>query len=388
MITGNKVFDNGTGKVDIERAMEDFGRYLPTRMRTEKPVIHISLNPHPDDKLTDTDLEQLARTYMERLGYGEQPYLVFKHEDTGRDHLHIVSIRVGADGKRLNNDYIHRRSLRIITALEKEFGLRAWKESKQPQGEAVKQVNVESGNVKHQVANVLRGLHGKYRYQTLGEYRALLSLYHVTVEEVRGEVKGKEYRGLIYAATDDKGHTCTTPIKASRFGKEYGYAAFDEWCKASAVHIKEKRNATHTKATILDAVGKSGSKSEFVAQLKTRGIDVVFRESDKGRIYGATFIDHHTGCVLNGSRMGKSLSANALEARFNAHVAVDRRDTPQAQTFDVQPKDTPLTHGDSEGGGFSGLGLMTTGSTGIDPEEEQFRQQMQKKKKKRQRRIW
>ena len=67
-------------------------RFMPEQVRTRNKVIHISLNPHPDDRLTDVELEQLAREYLDRLGYGDQPYLVFKHEDISRHHLHIVSI--------------------------------------------------------------------------------------------------------------------------------------------------------------------------------------------------------------------------------------------------------------------------------------------------------
>lgn len=80
LLATNKIFDNCTGKLDIARAMEDFSRYLSPHIRTEKPVIHISLNPHPNDRLTDTELEGIAREYMEKMGYGSQPYIVFKHE--------------------------------------------------------------------------------------------------------------------------------------------------------------------------------------------------------------------------------------------------------------------------------------------------------------------
>ena len=76
----NKVFDDGSGRVDIARAEQDFKRYMPENVRTRNKVIHISLNPHPDDRLTDMEMEQLAREYLEKLGYGDQPYLIFKHE--------------------------------------------------------------------------------------------------------------------------------------------------------------------------------------------------------------------------------------------------------------------------------------------------------------------
>ena len=73
LLATNKIFNDGSGTVDIHRAMEDFLRYMPSVMRTEKPVIHISLNPHPDDRLTDTDFQNIAREYLEKLGYGNQP---------------------------------------------------------------------------------------------------------------------------------------------------------------------------------------------------------------------------------------------------------------------------------------------------------------------------
>ena len=77
----NKVFDGCSGRMDIRRAMQDFSRYLSPHVRTEKPVMHVSLNPHPDDRLTDMELENIAREYMERMGFGEQPFIIYKHED-------------------------------------------------------------------------------------------------------------------------------------------------------------------------------------------------------------------------------------------------------------------------------------------------------------------
>ena len=104
LLAVNRIFDDGSGRVDVARAERDFKRFMPEQVRTRNRVIHISLNPHPDDRLTDMELEQLAREYLDRLGYGEQPYLVFKHEDIDRHHLHIVSVNVDENGRRLNRD--------------------------------------------------------------------------------------------------------------------------------------------------------------------------------------------------------------------------------------------------------------------------------------------
>lgn len=121
LLTTHKINNDGTGTVDIRRAMENFGQFLPTNVKTEKPVLHISLNPHPDDRLTDTDLIDIAREYLNRLGYGNQPYMVYKHEDIDRHHLHIVTVNVDETGRRLNQDFLFRRSDRIRKELEEKY---------------------------------------------------------------------------------------------------------------------------------------------------------------------------------------------------------------------------------------------------------------------------
>ena len=77
--------------------------------------------------------------------------------------------------------------------------------------------------------------------------------------------------------------------------------------------IREKDLGKYTKGRIIAVLRRASGREELVSLLKAKGVDVVLRETDTGRIYGATFIDHNTGCVLNGSRMGKELSANALQ---------------------------------------------------------------------------
>ena len=97
LLTANRIYNDGTGTLDIRKAMEGFLTFLPPQMKVEKPVVHISLNPHPDDMLTDTELQDIAREYLEKMGYGNQPYLIFKHEDIDRRHLHIVTVRGGRE---------------------------------------------------------------------------------------------------------------------------------------------------------------------------------------------------------------------------------------------------------------------------------------------------
>mgnify|MGYP002679634443 CR=1 FL=1 len=387
LLTTHKIYNDGTGTVDIRRAMEDFGQFLPTNVRTEKPVLHISLNPHPDDRLTDTDLIDIAREYLDRLGYGNQPYMVYKHEDIDRHHLHIVTVNVDETGRRLNQDFLFRRSDRIRKELEEKYGLHKAERKRNRQESPLRKVDISAGDVKKQVSNTVKGLLASYRFQSMGEYRALLSLYNIAVEEPRGVMDGREYHGLVYSATNDEGNKVGNPFKSSRIGKNTGYEAVEKHFAKSKAYIREKKLADMTKRTILAALQKTYRKDEFVRMLHDKGIDTVFRFTETGRIYGATFIDHRTGCVLNGSRMGKELSANALQEHFTLPYAgaqpipftLASEDVPQAAAENLSENDWEYS---------SGLGLLSGDTSGTEAQEEAFARSLKrKKKKKNQRKI-
>jgi len=382
LLATNKIFDDGTGKMDIHRAVEDFKCYMPLQVRTEKPVIHISLNPHPEDQLSDVELTDIAREYMEKLGYGDQPYMVYKHEDINRHHLHIVSVRVDENGKCLNNAYNFHRSKSITREIEKKYGLHSAERQRTTKTEPVRKVDSSEGNIKKQVGNVVKSLM-HYQFQSLGEFRALLSLYNVTVDETQGQTHGKEYHGLVYSATDNVGNKVGNPFKSSVLGKAVGYDALEKQFAFSKKQFQEKKHTTQTRNAIASVLQQTVNRKEFVKLLKAKGIDPVFRETDTERIYGATFIDHNTACVLNGSRLGKEFSANALQEHFAAASSNVECSQP------IKVTQTAIPHDDSsQTNGFSdnSLGIFSFETHGTDIEEEAFERSMRRKKKRKQQR--
>lgn len=402
LLGANKIILPSDGQIDIGRIAENFREFMPMMGRTKKPVLHISLNPHPDDKLTDQDFEILAREYLEKLGFGEQPFIIYKHEDIDRRHIHIVTVNVNEQGKRLNQDFLFRRSKKITTELEEKYNLHKAQREKITPDMPIKKVD-PSGDIKRQVANTVKMVGMRYKFQTMGEYNAVLSLYNIRCEQTDGRVNGREYHGLVYFATDDDGKIIANPFKASRLGKFASRTAVE----GRFERAKEKIDVAPTRNRVADVLERATDKEDFTSKLKDCGIDVVFRYTDEGRIYGVTFIDHNTMSVLNGSRLGKQFSANAINERFN---------NPQAQpTNDVQVPDTTIivpepeqtndnqtpsdgqehtassqhqsaTHSSATDYGDSdftlpGLDLFQPGQT-FNPDEEEFRRRMQRKKKK------
>lgn len=312
----NRMFESEDGNFNIHRCLECFEMQLPQDIRTEKPIIHISLNPHPDDKLNDVQLSEIAQEYMDKLGYGAQPYIVYKHEDINRHHIHIVSLRVDEHGKKLNDKFEHRRSKDITREIENKYGLHPAEKTKDKELTQFHKVDYQSGDVKKQISNTVKGVISSYRFQSFGEFKTLLSLYNIHAEEVKGEIRGRQYHGIVYSATDDDGNKQGNPIKSSLIGKSVGITTINNKVKQTSEIWKKGTLRPEIKNTVHELLNSSTSISQFKNNLKEKGIDVIVRQNNEGRIYGVTFIDHNNRIALNGSRLGKAFSANAINNLF------------------------------------------------------------------------
>lgn len=303
------------GQFHISECMKDFENWMPSHYRTKNPVVHISLNPHPDDKLTDQQLCEIGEQYMQDLGYGSQPYMIFKHEDIDRHHIHIVSICVDNNGKKIDDSYEHLRSKEITEKIERQYQLHPAENTNSQQEEwGLSPIDITKGSIKRQIANILTPLLDMYKFRTIGEYRALLSIYNISVEEVKGEKKGKKFNGLIYSALDMEGNKYGPPLKSSLFsGKAPGYSSLKLQMQRNITLLKSpegKRIINQCRPKIKQAMASAETESEFRDRLRSQHLDVVFRRNESGRIYGVTFIDHENCQVLNGSLLGKEYSAN------------------------------------------------------------------------------
>lgn len=176
------------------------------------------------------------------------------------------------------------------------------------------------------------------------------------------------------------------PFKSSLFGKAVGYEAVERKFARSKQEIKDRKLAEMTKRTVLSVLVGTYDKETFVSRLKEKGIDTVLRHTEGGRIYGVTFIDHRTGCVLNGSRMGKELSANALQEHFTLPYAGQPPLTLSIPVENGEDMCGPVVsgHDDTEGG----MGLLSPEGPAVDAEEEAFIRAMRRKKKRRSARAW
>ena len=311
-----ELYQDREGRYTMEDVLADMEALIPKKCRTKKAVFHCSLNPHPDEKLSDETLMQIAREYMEALGYGNQPYIVFKHNDIAREHIHIVSLRVDSRGQKINDKFEKRRSKQITDALERKYNLILSSKVTDKAMKETPKIDTTQRNIKEQVANIVRMVLKHYCFCSLGELNAILSAYNLTVEEIRTEFRGKKYDGLVYVLTDGKGGKISTPINASDIGHGVGYTAVQNRMQKSRQALKPLIPTVRNK--VLQTMRTSPNTEKKLRQrLEEQGVRVVIRKNDNGRIYGITFIDDEQGDAFNGSRLGKGYAANVFNGYFS-----------------------------------------------------------------------
>ena len=395
----NKIIERSNGAYTVAQLAQSFAPYLIANRNTEKHTLHISLNPDPKDKVSDDRFRQMAEQYMREMGYGEQPFVVFKHTDIDRSHIHIVSVCVDEQGKKISDKFEKIRSMNVCRELEKKYSLIPATEKKRNQNDKVfHPVNYQAGDVKSQIASVIRHLPNYYQYQSLGEYNALLSLFNITTEKIEGELQGKMQQGLLYIPLNEKGERVGHPFKASLFGKSAGLPALELHFAKCKEALKDHPTKPTIKAAVTIALQSTNDEQGFKKLLGEQGINVVVRRNDTGRIYGMTFIDHNSKAVWNGSRLSKELSANAFNDYWNNNIKPEIKEPVELQpkistSNDADlPTEEPhqlfdfLTTEKHEDGLIEALGGLLPEAQGEDYEEKDFANKMKKKRKIRKKR--
>jgi hypothetical protein len=389
ILEANRIFVPANGQFSVGECMRDFERAMPEQVTTTRGIIHISLNPHPEDKISDDQLADIGREYMERLGFGGQLYMIFKHEDIDRQHLHIVSTRIRGDGTLISDKNNYEKSKKITDSLEKKYGLHP-KDKKQGEAWQLAPVDASRSDLKKQVANAIKPLASMYKLQSFGEFQALLSLYNIGVEKVEGDNQGHRYTGLVYSALDADGNRVGKPLKSSLFGKSYGIEALEQTMKKSGEEIKTNKQVKKTKVLVSASLNASRNGGEFRANLREKGIDLVLRYGNGRRLFGVTFIDHNCRTVLNGSALGKEFSANALGARFVYFATGENQQSalsiPQKEALRPLREDKQPTTAKGYSEGDSSVGSLFSVLT-PEPDQHDANEPMPRKQKKKKRRY-
>ncbi|HMH35259.1 MAG TPA: relaxase/mobilization nuclease domain-containing protein [Puia sp.] len=298
-----------------------FQRLNALNTRSKVNMLHVSLNFDPSENISNEKLMAIADRYMEGIGFRNQPYLVYRHHDSGHPHIHIVSSLITPEGKRIRTQNMGlNQSEKARKESEKEFNLvRA--EGRKSAEYKLKPVDVQKiqygkpVRLKQAMQHVLQMVINEYKFSSIHELNAVLGLYNLVAD--RGGKESRIYKsgGLVYQALDEKGNKVGVPIKASDF-----------YFKPTLARLARtfEENKEVQKKTIAGIRGRIDwtllnepiNLKEFNQGLKKEDIHLVIRQNDRGIIYGLTYVDFKTKTVLNGSDLGKVYSAKGLLERL------------------------------------------------------------------------
>lgn len=300
---------------------------------TKRNSLHISLNFHPSEKLNRDKLEQIATTYMDKIGFDKQPYLVYEHNDAGHPHIHIITTNIQAEGKRIELHNIGRnQSEKARKEIEKLFGLIKAEDRKQSiEKKELNSQKVQYGKseTKRAITNVLDTVINQYKYTSLPELNAVLRLYNIAADRGKNDSRIFKKKGLVYRILDEKGNKIGVPIKASLIYSKptlkYLEKKFIENETLRQEYKKRLKNAIDW--TFLKKPNQS--LASLIDTLAKEKIHISIRQNEQGIIYGITYIDHQTKCVFNGSDLGKQYSAKGLLGKCKEKEAINPKNRMQ-----------------------------------------------------------
>jgi hypothetical protein len=284
--------------------------------------VHISLNFDPLEKnLPHVRLVQIAETYMAKIGFGKQPFLVYQHHDAGHPHIHIVSVKVRPDGSRIDTQNIGRnQSEKARKEIEHDFGLKKADENKRAQVYELKPINaakVQYGKseTKRAIASVLEHVLNSYKYTSLPELNAVLQPYNVVADKGNEGSRVFKHGGLVYRIMDADGKKIGVPIKASDFYNKPTLKQLQHRFAQNEVARQPHKVGVKNAIDLALLKNPKHTLQSLVSTLEKDGIHPAVRQNDQGLIYGVTYIDHRTKSVFNGSDLGKAYSAKGLQER-------------------------------------------------------------------------
>lgn len=280
---------------------ETFRLYERRNIRTENLSFHMSVNPSPDENLSEEQMKEFIDDLMRGLGYGRQPYVVYRHSDIDREHYHVVSVRVNEQGRKIHDFQENRRCLQLLGAIAPKYGLSVGNGNGERfglMGIDPRRFNPTSGNVMEQIRFISDEC-CKYHMTTFAQFQFIMQAHGLDVKERTGDLTQIIIRGL-----NQDGIPCTAPITETELGKAL-YADYEkralECIGRSGTKHRERARICGISSSCLE---HSTSERHFKNMLARFDIDVHLHRTKSGKIHGATFVDHSTKCAFKSSELG------------------------------------------------------------------------------------
>ena len=326
--------------LSFEDKLHYFRWHTAKNVRTKRNVLHIFLSFNPEDKIDSEKMARIAKDYMQGIGFGQQPYLLYQHNDAGHAHCHIVTICIKKDGERIETYNIGKNESRITRIqIEQAYGL--VKGSGAPLTMApskelliLKGAKFGEHMSKYTLSKIIQEVIDLYKFRSLQEYNAVLNQFRVFVLGGEEGSHLKINKGLIYGFLNEKNRSAGAPIKASSLYEKPILKKLEplfEYNKEASKPLK-----IGIKRFLEKALYTSNSLPEMDSILRRYGIRILLRKTKQGKVHGVTYIDNNAKCVYTARDLGREYSLKALK---EAIIRVQEKDSTPVQSTGVEKAD-------------------------------------------------
>jgi hypothetical protein len=313
-------------QMNFNQKLNRFNHLLQLKPNVKTNALHISLNFHSSEILSNHKLQQIASVYMDKIGFGDQPFLVYRHEDAAHSHVHIVTTNITPQGERIDLHDIGRKvSEPARKAIEVEYNLVKAENKELKQFLVIRKANLEKAKygqlpTKRAISNVITAVTRDYAFTSLAELNAALKCFNVMA--LRGEEHTAMFakKGLMYSILNENGKPVGVPVKASSFYTKPTLRNLEQQFEKNNVKRKPHKEDLKLRIDRVFQSFRSIAQTRFELEARKYGIDVMFRQNEQGQVFGVTFVDHKNRCIFNGSDLGKTYSAKGLSERFSTQT--------------------------------------------------------------------
>lgn len=321
-------FARDPDRLSFKDKLERFEMLTRQNQMTRTNAMHIMLNFSRQDQLSDNLLKSIALDYMDSIGFGGQPFLVYQHFDAAHPHLHIATVNIAYGGQRIETHNIGKnQSEKARKQLEIKYGLIKAEDQGKETAYTLQPVNLEKviygkAPTKAAISAIVREVVDTYKFTSLPEFNAALRQFNVRAYRGAEGTMMYEKGGLVYGILNEQGEPVGIPIKASSI---YSSPTIKNLEKKFAPNDTARKPYGQRLKHLLDkAIATAKDTTELKAQLQKQGIRILFRENVQGNVYGVTFIDNATRVIFNGSDLGKAYSAKVFLERLPSGATTEK----------------------------------------------------------------
>ena len=307
-----------------------FERYERGSIRATNLGFHMSVNPGPGEYMDEAEALSFIHDMMKEMGYGSQPYAVYRHSDINREHYHVVSVRVKENGYKIPDFQENRRCVEILARLAPAYGLDVGNGDGYRYaalGIDPRRFSISSGNVTEQMRIISQECI-KYHFTSLAQFRYIMETHGLDVQE-----RGKAPLEVAIRGLNQDGVPCTSPLTEGELGINLSSDIIRRLSECDGTSSIKKRERARISAISATCIQYSTSERHFRNMLSRHDIDMLLHRTKEGRIYGATFVDHSTRCAFKCSELGafrlESLIAADENGQWKKHQSYENHEPEQ-----------------------------------------------------------